>query len=84
MMRVGVEIRQSTLRRTEVSFARVHVLVGIVANGEDTRLPPEARTAPETRSGAIRGRLDSRQNLLHGVSVEPLSDPRCLDSGENV
>jgi hypothetical protein len=46
-MRLRIEVCQPTLGRTEVSFARIHVLIGVVTNRKHAGLPVEPRAAPE-------------------------------------
>jgi hypothetical protein len=83
-MGVCVEICQRTLWGTEVTLARIHVLIRIVTDRENACLPVESRAAPEAGSGVVGGRLCSRQNLLHGVGIEPLADTRRFNSRENI
>ena len=68
-----------------MSFTRIHVLIRIVRNGKNTRLPGERMTAPKA-SGRTRvhGTACSIENLLHGVCSKSFREMRCFQCFENV
>jgi hypothetical protein len=84
-MGIGIQRGHGTFGRAKMPLARVHVVIGIIGEWKNRRLPGEGMAAPETGRGAsIRRRPCPSQHLLHGLGGKSLRGVGRLHISKNL
>ena len=77
--RLTLEIRKGTLGRTLVTLTHKHLVLSVLAHGQNTGLPRKGMAAMKTRRIRGLGRtMCLLQNFLHDLWRKTLCDTRAL------